>query len=250
MIFFQLDTGMDVTMLFVSLLVASVFRCISCKLTFAQQSKLLFQLLKPDDRPADITYPATGGRRNVPHDQLPVDDLLEDPSEMFNPRPNELNAEYLRQQLGREFRPRYMSVRDPRNLKNPLIKYVKGRPKGPRPKFLRLLRKAKLQDGSTVRLNVSADDRRRIQKYLWKLTHCPVADSWRFLGSRFFPPWVNVGKCTNKRSCSMPEGMTCKPKTKTELMVLRFYCASYQDRDTCRWIPVKYPVIGKCACSC
>uniref|UniRef100_A0A3Q4BWY3 Noggin n=1 Tax=Mola mola TaxID=94237 RepID=A0A3Q4BWY3_MOLML len=54
----------------------------------------------------------------------------------------------------------------------------------------------------------------------------------------------------SKRSCSVPEGMVCKPASSTHLTVLRWRCVPRKGGLKCAWIPVQYPIITDCKCSC
>lgn len=216
-----------------------------------ESSDMYFHFLQIDGSEATV-YPLNGSRRPSPSEHLPIEDLLENQSEIYDPKPSDINVKLLRQQLGKAFDKEYMSIGDPRNRpsKKPLIEFINDRPKGPRPAFLNLLRSARLQDGRKIKLNVNKKDRRKFQKFVWSLTFCPVQHAWKFLGIRFWPQWIKEGTCSNKHSCSIPEGMMCKPRTSTSKTFLRWHCGDFQDRSTCKWIPIQYPIITECTCSC
>ncbi|KFO34993.1 Noggin [Fukomys damarensis] len=91
--------------------------------------------------------------------------------------------------------------------------------------------------------------RRKLQMWLWSQTFCPVLYAWNDLGSRFWPRYVKVGSCFSKRSCSVPEGMLCKPSKSVHLTVLRWRCQR-RGGQRCGWIPIQYPIISECKCSC
>ncbi|GFR99706.1 noggin [Elysia marginata] len=208
------------------------------------------------------------GLRPVSSDDLPIEPLIENPSSMYDPKPEDLNIKKLREQIGSQFDRKFMSVRDPRRRRNKSLTKItrppalRGRGKGgkgskkglggtnrKRPSFLRLLRSARLQDGSKIRLDVSKRERRIFQKYMWNLTFCPVKFTWRELSNRFWPRWIREGSCVNRRSCSVPAGMTCKPSQFVYKTFLRWVCNPAR-RKTCKWVNISYPIITECSCQC
>lgn len=108
--------------------------------------------------------------------------------------------------------------------------------------------------------------RRRAQRYLAAYSHCPVFVRWRDLGRRFWPRWIREGSCRGDqraRSCSVPPGMTCRPYRSATKTVLWWHCrtssrgrpgqassSSLSSAPACGWIPIKYPIITACKCSC
>ena len=106
--------------------------------------------------------------------------------------------------------------------------------------------------------------RRRAQRYLAAYSYCPVFARWRDLGRRFWPRWIREGSCRGDqraRSCSVPPGMTCRPQRSATKTVLWWHCrtstrgrpvqtSSTSGAPACGWIPIKYPVITSCKCSC
>ncbi|RUS78022.1 hypothetical protein EGW08_014197 [Elysia chlorotica] len=205
------------------------------------------------------------GPRPVSSDDLPIEPLIEHPNVLLDPKPEDLNIKKLREQIGGQFDRKFMSVRDPRHRRNKSLTKItrppamrsrsKGGKKGSgvssrkRPDFLRLLRSARLQDGTKVRLDVSKRERRIFQKYIWNLTFCPVKFTWRELSNRFWPRWIREGSCVNRRSCSIPAGMTCKPAQFVYKTFLRWVCNPAR-RKTCKWVNISYPIITECSCQC
>ncbi|GFO04347.1 protein unc-80 homolog [Plakobranchus ocellatus] len=206
------------------------------------------------------------GPRPISSDVLPIEPLIEHPSILYDPSPEDLNIKTLREQIGDEFDRRFMSVRDPRRRRNKSLTKITRPPalrsrsksgKGgkhtggirKRPSFFRLLRSARLQDGTKIRLDVSKRERRIFQKYMWNLTFCPVKFTWRELSVRFWPRWIREGRCVNRRSCSVPAGMTCKPSKFVYKTLLRWVCNPAR-RKTCKWVNISYPIITECSCSC
>jgi len=107
--------------------------------------------------------------------------------------------------------------------------------------------------------------RRRAQRYLAAYSYCPVFARWRDLGRRFWPRWIREGSCRDEqrgRSCSMPPGMTCRPHRSATKTVLWWHCrtssrgrpaqstSALASTPSCGWIPIKYPIITACKCSC
>ena len=107
--------------------------------------------------------------------------------------------------------------------------------------------------------------RRRAQRYLAAHSYCPVFARWRDLGRRFWPRWIREGSCRGDqrtRSCSVPPGMTCRPHRSATKTVLWWHCrtssrgrsvqasSSLSSAPACGWIPIKYPIITSCKCSC
>ncbi|KFV18785.1 Noggin, partial [Tauraco erythrolophus] len=104
-------------------------------------------------------------------------------------------------------------------------------------------------DPNFMAISLSKKLRRKLQMWLWSQTFCPVLYTWNDLGSRFWPRYVKVGSCYSKRSCSVPEGMVCKPAKSVHLTILRWRCQR-RGGQRCTWIPIQYPIISECKCSC
>ncbi|GLD57802.1 noggin [Lates japonicus] len=189
----------------------------------------------------------------IPSDTLPVVDLKEDPNPVLDPKEKDLNETELRSVLGSLFDPYYMSVSAPED------KYATGsedassdaearvKLSGAMPKEIRAM-EFEVQHGKKQK--PSKKLRRRLQLWLWSYAFCPVVYAWNDLGSRFWPRYVKVGSCYNKRSCSVPEGMVCKPAKSTHFTILRWRCLQKKGGLKCAWIPVQYPIISECKCSC
>lgn len=185
--------------------------------------------------------------RPVPSDGLPLLDLQEDPDPVLDPKERDLNDTELRGLLG-DFDARFLSASVPAEDRFPGSEEPEAAD-GPRggsmPKEIRavdfeVLRKPKA--GRKLR--------RRLQQWLWARTFCPLRRTWTDLGARFWPRYVRVGSCVSKRSCSVPEGMVCRAADSAHLTVLRWRCVHRKGGLKCAWIPVQYPVITDCKCSC
>lgn len=205
-------------------------------------SEQLFRLLKPEDSYVDSSLDSARS-----FDPLPAGTLDGNRSD-----PPTIDASQLQAQLGRNFDKRYMSNTDPTSAaaNSGGISFEDGRPKGPRPTFLKLFRSAKLQDDTRIRLNLGNGARSKVQNYMWSLTYCPVVHTWVHLGASFWPQWIKTARCTTKRSCSVPAGMTCKPSSSTHKTILRWFCKDLVNRTGCKWIPHPYKVVTACSCKC
>ncbi|XP_034046324.1 noggin-like [Thalassophryne amazonica] len=188
--------------------------------------------------------------RPIPSDSLPLVELEEDPDPLFDPKERDLNETELKSVLG-DFDSRFMSVSPPVDDKytgnDELDESEILKPGGVLPKEIRAV-DFDVQFGKKHK--PSKKLKRRLQQWLWAYSFCPVAYTWTDLGNRFWPRFVRVGSCLSKRSCSVPEGMVCKPANSTHLTILRWRCLQRKGRLKCAWIPVQYPIITECKCSC
>lgn len=202
--------------------------------------------------------------RPIPSDSLPLLELKEDPDPIFDPRERDLNETELRAVLG-DFDGRFLSVAAPPPPPPP------GGEEDGGGGFGRALSADELDDWDALKLGgalpkelrvadvdaqlgkrhkPSKKLRRRLQQWLWAYTACPVAHAWTDLGSRFWPRYVRTGSCPSKRSCSVPEGMVCRPAASAHLSLLRWRCVQRKGGLKCAWIPVQYSVITDCKCAC
>uniref|UniRef100_A0A665VY95 Noggin n=1 Tax=Echeneis naucrates TaxID=173247 RepID=A0A665VY95_ECHNA len=189
--------------------------------------------------------------RPIPSDSLPVVDLKEDPDPVLDPKEKDLNETELRSVLGGHFDPVFMSVSPPEDKysgnEDPTEAEMRLRLSGPMPKEIRAM---DFEVPHGKKQKPSRKLRRRLQLWLWSFASCPVLQAWTDLGSRFWPRYVKVGSCSSKRSCSVPDGMVCRPAKSTHFTVLRWRCLQRRGGLKCSWIPVQYPVISECKCSC
>lgn len=185
--------------------------------------------------------------RPSPSEHLPVPDLKEDPDPEYDPREQDLAERTLRKKLGSNFDPNYMSITHPWlvNLSTP---EPPKRLPGPMPIEIKKLDLSETPYGRRVKVGKKA--RRKFLQWLWTYTYCPVVYTWKDLGVRFWPRYIKEGNCFNERSCSFPEGMFCKPVKSITKTFLRWYCQGFLKQKYCTWIPVQYPVISECKCSC
>ena len=189
--------------------------------------------------------------RPIPSDKLPVDPPKEDPDPALDPKEKDLNETELRSALGSHLDTHFMSVSPPEDksagnedANDPELRLKLS---GAMPKEIRAL-EFEVQHGKKQK--PSKKLRRRLQLWLWSYALCPVVYAWNDLGSRYWPRYMKMGSCYNKRSCSVPEGMVCKPAKATYLTILRWLCLQKKGGLKCFWIPVQYPVLSECKCSC
>lgn len=201
--------------------------------------------------------------RPAPSDNLPLVDLIEHPDPLFDPKEKDLNDTLLRSLLGAHFDPHFMAVALPEERLGgaggedlaELDLLLRQRPSGAMPGEIKSLEFAEgplaaaAAAGGGRKHRLSKKLRRKLQLWLWSQTFCPVLYAWNDLGSRFWPRYVKVGSCFSKRSCSVPEGMVCKPAKSGHLTILRWRCQR-RGGQRCAWIPIQYPVIAECKCSC
>ncbi|XP_067234322.1 noggin-2 [Chanodichthys erythropterus] len=183
--------------------------------------------------------------RPSPSEHLPVPDLIEEPDPEYDPREQDLSERTLRKKLGSHFDPNFMSIHLPAQLN---ASAPPALPQLPMPAELKKLDLAETPYGRRVKVGKKA--RRKFLQWLWMYTHCPVLYTWKDLGARFWPRYIKEGNCFGERSCSFPEGMSCKPVKSVTKTFLRFYCQGFLRQKYCTWIPVQYPIISECKCSC
>ncbi|KAI3364817.1 hypothetical protein L3Q82_000920 [Scortum barcoo] len=177
--------------------------------------------------------------RPIPSDTLPILVLKEDPDPVLDPREKDLNETELRSALGSHFDPHFMSVSPPEDKsgsEDPSEAELRLRLRGAMPKEIRAM---DFEVPHGKKQKPSRKLRRRLQLWLWSYALCPVLHSWTDLGSRFWPRHVKVGSCSNKRSCSVPEGMVCKPSMSTHFTILRWHCLQKKGALKCAWIQVR-----------
>uniref|UniRef100_T1IZG0 Noggin n=1 Tax=Strigamia maritima TaxID=126957 RepID=T1IZG0_STRMM len=201
-----------------------------------------------------------------PSHDLPVLDLIEPTSNLYDPHAENLDSRVLRQRLGTHFDPRCMSVQRPlESLVRPNSSLAAfgfkqnkmGRliPLGRMPRIIRTLELdyIRLPNGKKVKTRLSPNLKRKMQQFLWLHTHCSVVHVWKDLGNRFWPRWLREGRCVPAAphfSCSFPRGMSCKPSQSVTKVILRWHCKDWESLTDCDWIQVRYPLVTACSCSC
>ncbi|KAA0706107.1 Noggin-2 Precursor [Triplophysa tibetana] len=180
--------------------------------------------------------------RPMPSDHLPVPDLQEDPNSAFEPEERDFLPHVLRRKLGSSFDPLYSSIGPPTRGNGSQVTQEGIGVIGRMPREFHEL--------DLAELNVGPKTERRVRRWLWSYTWCSVLWVWKDLGVRFWPRYLKEGRCTNERSCSLPEGMFCKPIESVSVSLLRWHCQGSRALKSCAWIRARYPVISRCGCAC
>ncbi|RMC17916.1 hypothetical protein DUI87_05585 [Hirundo rustica rustica] len=184
---------------------------------------------------------------NAGSDNLPVKDIVEHPDPEYDPKEQDLDERTLRKKLGSHFDPGFMAVAVPGPANASGAAAAAGRGRAALPAELRRL---ELGPPRGPRLRLGKKARRKVLQWLWAHTHCPVLYAWKDLGVRFWPRYIKEGNCLAEKSCSLPEGMFCKPVKSVTKTFLRWHCQGWSSQKYCTWIPVQYPLISECKCSC
>ncbi|XP_043945256.1 noggin-2-like [Protopterus annectens] len=187
--------------------------------------------------------------RPSPSDNLPVKEIIEHPDPEYDPKEQDLDERTLRKKLGSHFDPNFMSVASPEkvNLSTQDPQYSRFKP----PPLSPDLKKHDLSvTPYGMRLTLGKKARRKFLQWIWASTYCPVVYTWKDLGQRFWPRYIKEGNCFSEKSCSFPEGMYCKPSKSVNKTLLRWYCQGWVKQKYCTWIPMQYPIISECKCSC
>ncbi|XP_030649214.1 noggin 5 [Chanos chanos] len=185
--------------------------------------------------------------RPSPSDHLPVPNLREDPDPALEPHEEDLDVRTLLRKLGGSFDRMYLSDTLPLRDNVSTISTRLGLT-GPLPREIRKLDLRNSPHGKALRVGGRA--RQKFRQWLWSFTRCPVLSVWKDLGIRFWPRYVKEGRCEKERSCSLPEGMFCKPVKSVTVKLLRWQCQGFRPLRHCTWIRAHYPVISKCKCTC
>lgn len=180
--------------------------------------------------------------RPLPSDHLPVPDLKEDPNPAFEPGERDLLPLFLRRKLGSSFDSLYSSIGQPTWGNGSEVTQDATGFTEPMPGEFYELDLAELKAGPNAQ--------RRVRRWLWSYTRCSVLWVWKDLGIRFWPRYLKEGRCMNSRSCSLPEGMFCKPVESVSVTLLRWHCQGSRALKSCAWIRARYPVISRCECAC
>ena len=193
------------------------------------------------------------GTRPKPSEELPVRPPKYPTDKSVIPAVKDLDPVLLRDILGKHYDPIFMStVRPLEALLHPngtlVYNFKQGRSFRRRhmPTDFKNIFSANFFDSRRLRSSISKHARRKVQRYLWAFSYCPVLYKWRDLGVRFWPRWIREGNCYNRRSCSVPAGMSCKVSDSTTKTLLWWHCR----KPKCKWILIRYPIITSCSCKC
>ena len=176
-------------------------------------------------------------------------ELLKERKATRDPTELDLNATKLKELLAESFDAQLMSETEPSRawpgLENELDRRSKfeafKHDKGVEDSIKKLL------DRKRIHLNeVEFED---IRFWIWNLTRCTVEPFWKDFGARIWPRFLNVGKCSNKMTCSLPSGMKCQPSEKKTVRLLYWICPKGLQR--CFWsASFETKVVRACSCSC
>ncbi|XP_067949258.1 noggin-2-like [Watersipora subatra] len=205
-----------------------------------------------------------GSRKETVYESLPLQpsmvmvplDLQESVNPDLDPDVENLDNFHLLDIMGEDYDSKYMSLRKPSEMdSNPdgklLYQFTKDQlPRGDMPAEIEALSGKTIElseGGPELKIKFSRKARRKIQKFFWSYSYCPVRYRWKELSIRFWPRWIKEGECENKRSCSIPAGMKCQPSKIQNISILRYYCPF---SGTCEWIKIQYPILAQCSCGC
>ena len=187
-------------------------------------------------------------------------DIQESPNKDLDPDIDSLDEYKLLTILGEDYDRQFMALREPLEMKlypDGRLHYQldgKNTPEDSElPAQLQALSRREikmLDDSPPLRVRFSKRIRRKLQKFLWTYSYCPVRYKWKELSVRFWPRWIRTGSCDSGRSCSIPEGMTCQPAQMRNIKILRYYCPIVGSKKNCHWIKFQYPILDKCSCAC
>ncbi|XP_063790753.1 noggin-2-like [Pseudophryne corroboree] len=187
--------------------------------------------------------------RPSPSGDLPVLPVIEQPDPEQDPKEQDLDERALRKKLGSNFDPNFMAVVLP-NLVNTSTQdsLTKTKTLGSLPIELKKMDLSEAPYGGRIKIGKKA--RRKFLQWLWAYTYCPVLYTWKDLGVRFWPRFIKEGQCFGEKSCSLPEGMYCRPHKSVTKIFLRWHCQGWSRQRFCTWIPFQYPILSECKCSC
>ena len=177
--------------------------------------------------------------------EAPTTDLSRDPAA------KDLSPSVLKQQLGGDFVPRYMSV------SRPLESII--RPNGSFdysnfhiPQDIKQLRFAKFPGKFGGNARQKKEFRKNIRQFLASYSFCPVKYKWTDYGLQVFPRWIRDGVCFNEpgQSCSIPPSNKCNVSQTQNLRLLRYHCQNWERGRFCRWISSWHQVVVACECKC
>ncbi|XP_054711400.1 noggin-like [Uloborus diversus] len=202
------------------------------------------------------------GRRPSASQMLPVLELMEPKSSLYDPLPEDTNSEKLRLILGKFFDSQVMSESEPEAYSlypngTVRLKLKKTRsgyliPQGQPPRHIQRLhlQSLKMGDGKKTNLKLGKKAKRRFRDLLWLQSHCPLLQKWKDMGPRFWPRWFRENSCAPRPTCSFPRGMVCQPHKSTDKVLLRWHCQNWEEKKNCDWLKVQYPLVTECRCGC
>ncbi|XP_076820665.1 noggin-2-like [Clavelina lepadiformis] len=186
--------------------------------------------------------------RPMPTNKMPLPILTEDPNDEYDPKPHDINERELRDRLGVDYLPDFMSPTQPADFHDTeMVKPLTGKIPSEIRKLLKRPTRFKMPKKAWKKI---MKNKKILQSWLYQETACPVRYRWKDLGVRFWPRYVKEGYCDSSRSCSIPAGMKCKFSQQSDIKLLRWYCQGILERKYCLWLEMQYPVISECKCQC
>lgn len=178
------------------------------------------------------------------------DELFPQPLHLKPELPNakDFNLRKLRK-LIQKFEPRFMSISRPKSNRTRTPSLSRRKIFAVMPNDLKNLQFT--VPGSDRELGERASKKLRL--WLWNRTRCTVLPLWKDFGPRVWPRYVNLGQCDRKKTCSYPEGMSCKPSKYKRIHTLYWVCSKtniLRGKSRCIWVRFPSDVIVKCQCSC
>ena len=185
----------------------------------------------------------------------------------YLPKPTIGEEDYkiLRFQLGNSFKPEYMSIGDPRQVKamddvgrnnegNEHEDDMQTHPQMSNELKEMTLKKvySKMPKSHRKRATLGKRTSHRMKNWLWNLSKCPVYYTWMDLGENIFPRYIKRGECSKKKTCSYPAGMKCQPKGWRDVNVLIYVCLKEINsvKLGCKWRQMTLNVLTECQCGC
>jgi len=194
-----------------------------------------------DNKPSDI------------NEMIPLFNLLQ------KPKPFEKDIKYLMTVLGSNFEPKYTSIHEPSQARDPSI-FQRGNIMARFPLMKTVptmsdeLKKlnVELSRGNGEKRKAGSKFMNKLQHWLFDLSKCPVRYKWIDMGENIFPRFIKRGLCSKKKTCSFPSGMKCNPSKWKSINVLLYTCLKDFNSvaKQCRWRPLNVDLLTECACGC
>ena len=196
----------------------------------------------------------------------------------FGPKKRNINEKKLLAKLGEDFKPMWMSVRQPTGTE--VLVMESNRSRDAAEDLEQMLDQAHFPFAEQHPNDLQVEATRSFREWLLDLAGCPVRFVWQDLGSLFWPRWIRNGVCP-RRGCSWPPGMQCVPAEGRPIRLLRWHCRGRNESSSrrrgkdkrrrgkapplhvrtgetrrrhgrlkCRWLKIPYPITDECFCSC
>ena len=104
------------------------------------------------------------------------------------------------------------------------------------------------QNKVTVPRSIDSNFAKYMQKYLEKLSFCPLGEKWIDLGDYLWPRYFKFTHCIRKK-CSYPEGLVCQEKTSSNPVKIALLYWTCMPKRCGTWAKIYVSVINECQCS-